>query len=147
MLRLTTSLTTIPHHCDHLSFLPRSLSPSLFPSALSRSPAPLSCLYLSIYSVLARAFRSSLFVPPSLPPSLPVPLPPPPRTGHPFLARSYAPRSYIYLSVSRILCSPFPYFVSPARHPASPSRSCLHRTGGAPADFAFKFGKFAGVGK
>lgn len=63
MLRLTTSLTTIPHHCDHLSFLPRSLSPSLFPSTLSRSPAPLSCLYLSIYSVLARAFRSSLFVP------------------------------------------------------------------------------------
>lgn len=29
----------------------------------------------------------------------------------------------------------------------SPSRSRLHRTGGAPADFAFKFGKFAGVGK
>lgn len=113
MLRLTTSLTTIPHHCDHLSFLPRSLSPSLFPSTLSRSPAPLSCLYL--YIPFSLELFASLFV--SSARFLPVPLPPPPRAGRPFLARSYAPRSYIYLSVSRILCSPFPFFVSPARHP------------------------------
>lgn len=116
MLRLTTSLTTIPHHCDHLSFLPRSLSPSLFLSTLSRSPAPLSCLYLSIYSVLARAFRSSLFVPSAaLPPRTAAATPFAPTA--PFLARSYASRSYIYLSVSRILCSPFPFFISPARRP------------------------------
>lgn len=98
MLRLTTSLTTIPHHCDHLSFLPRSLSPSLFPSALSRSPAPLSCLYLSIYSVLARAFRSSLFVPPA-------PSPFPYRCRHPL-----APATPF--SLARMLLVPISIFLS-----------------------------------
>lgn len=115
MLRLTTSLTTIPHHCDHLSFLPRSLSPSLFPSTLSRSPAPLSYLYLSIYSVLARAFRFPLRPFRALPPRTAAATP----SRRPSLSRSLvrSPRSCIYLSVSHILCSPFPYFVSPARHP------------------------------
>lgn len=115
MLRLTTSLTTIPHHCDHLSFLPRSLSPSLFLSALSRSPAPLSCLYLSIYSVLARAFRFPLR--PFRGASSPYRRRHPLRADHTFLAHSYASRSYIYLSVSRILCSPFSFFISPACRP------------------------------
>lgn len=106
MLRLTTSLTTIPHHCDHLSFLPRSLSPSLFPSTLSRSPAPLSCLYLSIYSVLARAFRSSLFVPSArFVPPLPPPLPFPYRCRHPL-----APATPF--SLARMLLVPISIFLS-----------------------------------
>lgn len=144
MLRLTTSLTTIPHHCDHLSFLPRSLSPSLFPSTLSRSPVPLSCLYLSIYSVLARAFRFPL---------RPFRAPPP-RTAaatplrRPPFSRSLLRSSFLYLS----FCLSYPLFAFPVLRltrapPHSPSRSRLHRTGGVPADFAFKFGKFAGVGK
>lgn len=143
MLRLTTSLTTIPHHCDHLSFLPRSLSPSLFPSTLSRTPAPLSYLYLSIYSVLARAFRFPLRPFRALPPCT---TPGPSR--RPPLSRSLVRSSFLYLS----FCLSYPLFAFPVLRltrtpPRSPSPSRLHRTGGAPADFAFKFGKFAGVGK
>lgn len=144
MLRLTTSLTTIPHHCDHLSFLPRSPSPSLFPSALSRSPAPLSCLYLSIYSVLARAFRFPLRPFRALPPRTAAPCHPLAPTTPFSLARTLLVPISIFLS----LVSSVHLFRSSSRAPPrSPSHSRLHRTGGAPADFAFKFGKFAGVGK
>lgn len=59
--------------------------------------------------------------------------------------------SLLYLSfhLSRILCSPLSFSISLClfRVVSLPSRSRLHRTGEAPADFAFKFGKFAGVGK
>lgn len=97
--------TTIPHHCDHLSFLPRSLSPFLCrPHPLA--PAPLSCLYLYLCRALARAFLAAL----SLSRFLPAPLTPPtPRPQRQLfsLARSLLASISVFLSL--VLCSPFSF--------------------------------------
>jgi len=115
MLRLTTSLTTTA-----------PLRPFEFPTTVSIS-VPLSIhllllsgttiVPLSIYIPFSLELFGSLSVSSAC--FLPVPLPLPSRADHPFLACSYAARFYIYLSVSRILCSPFSFFVSFARHPAT----------------------------
>lgn len=129
--------TTIPHHCDHLSFLPRSLVSVPPPFALSRSAGALSCLYLSVprSRSSSSALSSSLYL--SLPPSpsvsplrfLSIPLtatppapPGPPRQSschHPFSLALSLP--YIYLSVPR---SPFAFLASlcpPPSHSRRPS--------------------------
>lgn len=97
--------TTIPHHCDHLSFLPRSLSPSLCrPHPLA--PAPLSCLYLYLCRAHARALLAAL----SLPRFLSAPLTPPtPRPQRQLfsLARSLLASISVFLSL--VLCSPFSF--------------------------------------
>lgn len=146
MLRLTTSLTTIPHHCDHLSFLPRSLSPSLFLHPPSLAPRHHYRASIYLYIPFSLELFASLFVPSAR--FLPVPLPPTPPSRRPPLSRSLLCSSFLYLS----FCLSYPLFAFPVLRltrapPRSPSHSRLHRTGGVPADFAFKFGKFAGVGK
>lgn len=91
--------TTIPHHCDHLSFLPWSLSSFLFrPSPLA--PAPLSFLYLSIF----RSRSSLSLFSSSRPRDASSPFP---RHSSLPLSRSFASHSRIYLSVSHILSFAF----------------------------------------
>lgn len=146
MLRLTTRrlLYTVPlRPFEFPTTVSLSLSLSI-PLASTLSPS-LSYLYLSIFRSRFCLFRSSLsvFLPRALPLHLPSPL-----LDHPFsLARSLLVSIYLSFCLSYPLCSPFSFFVYSARRTVAPSRSRLHRTGGAPADFAFKFGKFAGVGK
>ena len=145
--------TTILHRSDHLSFLhynvrPLSLSlrplvPSsfhrLFPSFLLVAPTRiLSFLYLSIFHFL------SLFQPSSF--NLFSPLPPLCISSN---VRSldlsrFGPRFPLSLSLSATNRS-FSLYLSIYIYISS--SLTLTRSDVAPADFAFKFGKFAGVGK
>lgn len=144
--------TTILHRSDHLSFLhynvrPLSLSlwplvPSsfhrLFPSFLLVAPTRiLSFLYLSIFHFLSLFHRPlSTSSPSSSPP--------------PFVYRPTFVRS-IYLVSTPVFLSLFPprtaLSLSLSIYICISSSLALTRSDVAPADFAFKFGKFAGVGK
>lgn len=129
MLRLTTR--RLLYHCDHLSFLPRSLCLSLplsfsIPPASTLSHIALTIVPLSIYislSLVPLSFLSPSFF-------RPLPLPPPPPLDHPF-SLALVHLSFLYLSfcLSYPLCSSFSSWSMP-RTVLSPSRSRLHRTGG-----------------
>lgn len=125
MLRLTTRrlLYTIPYHCDHLSFLPRSLClclslslhVSLFLSLSLNSscihPLAITIVPLSIFRSRSCLFRSSLCLPSARFLSIY------PRHSSTTLSRSHVRFSFLYLSfcLSYPLCSPFSYFVHSAR--------------------------------
>lgn len=102
------------------------MRPFEFPTTVSVSvplfihPLSLSGTTIVLLSIYIFRSRSSFSLPSSSLPRASSPYccrHPLARAHHPFLARSYASRSYIYLSVSRILCSPFPFFVSPVCRP------------------------------
>lgn len=148
MLRLTTRrllLYTVPlRPFEFPTTVSLSLSLSI-PLASTLSPS-LSRTSIYLYSALAPASFAHLSLS-SFRARLPLHLPSP-LLDHPFsLARSLLVSIYLSFCLSYPLCSPFSFFVYSARRTVAPSRSRLHRTCGAPADFAFKFGKFAGVGK
>lgn len=126
MLRLTTR--RLLYHCDHLSFLPRSLCLSLplsfsIPPASTLSHIALTIVPLSIYislSLVPLSFLSPSFF-------RPLPLPPPPPLDHPF---SLASRSYsLSFCLSYPLYSSFSSWSMP-RTALLLSRLRLHRTVG-----------------
>lgn len=147
MLCLTTR--RLLYHCDHLSFLPRSLCLSLplsfsIPPASTLSHIALTIVLLSIYislSLVPLSFLSPSFF-------RPLPLPPSPPLDHPF-SLALVHLSFLFSIFLSLISSVFIFLllVYAAHRTIAISLAPPSNRRRAPADFAFKFGKFAGVGK